>query len=448
MNKKDVIIIGAGLTGLTLAFYLKKKGKKVLVIEKEAVAGGSIRTFRENGFIFESGPNTGTLSNPEIIELFEELDGCRLQTARKEANRRLILKNNRLHALPAGMISGMATPLFSWKDKFNLLLEPFRKKGTDPDESIASLTARRLGKSFLDYAVDPFISGIYAGDPNTIITRYALPKLYALENNYGSFIRGAIRKAKEPKTERDKKVTKKIFSVEGGLESLIQALTESIGPENILLNNASVTVSGAAHNWTVKTDQDEYTAPYIVSTVGPYVLPAIFPFAPETLLSRIDNLRYARIIQVSVGLSVFPGMDHNAFGVLIPAAEKRKILGVLYPSSCFDGRCPEGKVVLSVFLGGIRHPELFDLNDKEIRTLVLDELKNLYRLPELTPDYIHIFRHAHAIPQYEKNTGERLQAIEKFERHYPGIILAGNLRNGIGMADRVRQAVHIARSIP
>ena len=447
-NQTDIVIIGAGLTGLTMAFYLKKAGKRVVVVEKASHFGGAIRTFRKNGYIFDSGPNTGTLSTIEIVELFESLKGCTLETANKHSHRRLIYKNGKLHALPSGPLSGFFTPLFSWKDKFGILLEPFRKKGTDPDESIASLAARRLGKSCLDYAVDPFISGIYAGDPNTLITRYAIPKLYALEASYGSFIRGAIAKAKEPKSKKERKVSKEVFSLEGGLDHLISALVEAIGKQNIILE-ASPEISGDANSWQVKLSDLEIITPVVVSTVGSYALPSLFPFAPESIMSKVNNLRYAAVVQASVivSSSSLDGNDLRAFGTLIPSKEKRHILGILYPSSCFRDRCPEGKSLLSVFLGGIRFPEMIHLPDDEIEELIKNELRIVFRKPKLEPEQIQIFRHPYAIPQYEKNTGERLKAIQEFERIYPGIILAGNLRDGIGMAYRIKQATDIAHSL-
>jgi len=449
MRALDAVVIGAGLTGLTLAFYLRKQGKKVLLVEKSSRTGGTIRSFHENGYTFESGPNTGSLANPEIIELFDELkDRCTLQLPRKEAYRRLILKNGKLHALPSGIISGITTPIISVKDKFNILLEPFRKKGDDPDESIAALTLRRLGKSYLTYCVDPFISGIYAGDPNRLTTRYALPKLYALEANHGSFIRGAIAKAKQPKTEREKKVTNAVFSVEGGLSRLTQALTNAIGKENILLNNRSTVISGSAPNWNLRLSGMEVSTPTIISTVGSYALPELFPFAAKSLMNRINNLRYAPVVQVAVGIHARLGKAFQAFGALFPSAEKRNALGILYPSACFENRCPENKALLSVFLGGIRKPEMIDLSDQAIEQLVCDELRTVYRKPDLNPELMRIFRHTHAIPQYEQNSGDRLAAISEFENAYPGIILAGNIRDGISMAQRVKQATDISFFLP
>ncbi len=231
----EIIIIGAGLTGLTLAFYLIRNGKRVIIIEKEKHTGGVINTLNEQGFCFETGPNTGVLATSEIACLFEDLkDRCTLETANPKSKKRYILKNGKWEALPSGLLSAINTPLFTFGDKLRILGEPFRKPGTDPDESIAQLVKRRLGRSFLDYAVDPFISGIYAGDPAKLVTRFALPKLYTLEQNYGSFIRGAIKKRGEVKSESEKKATREVFSVKNGLGNLIKSLSDEIGEENII----------------------------------------------------------------------------------------------------------------------------------------------------------------------------------------------------------------------
>ena len=152
----DILIIGAGLTGLTTAFHLVRGGKQVHILECSDRVGGQIHTFREDGFVFESGPNTGVVSYPEVAELFMALSpACQLETAHEEAKRRLIWKGNSFRELPSGLFSAVTTPLFTLGDKFRILGEPFRAKGTNPDESVGELAARRLGKSFLNYAVDP-----------------------------------------------------------------------------------------------------------------------------------------------------------------------------------------------------------------------------------------------------------------------------------------------------
>ncbi len=446
MNKKaDFIIIGAGLTGLTLAYYLKKSGKNVIVIEKDGKAGGVISTTSENEFTFETGPNTGVLSTPEIAALFEDLTGsCILETANPKSKKRYILKNGKWQPLPSGLLSAITTPLFSLKDKFRILGEPFRKKGSDPDESLAQLVKRRMGQSYLDYAVDPFISGIYAGNPETLVTRYALPKLYALEQNYGSFIRGAIKKAKEPKSEAQKKATGEVFSVKGGLENLIKSLVKEFGADSLLTGLNDIKVEPKENGYLVSFsningEPEEIFTPQLVTTFGGASLQHILPFIPATIIAPVINAKYASVVQVAVGYKNWKGSPLDAFGGLIPSKEKRGVLGILFPSAIFKGRAPETGALLSVFLGGIKKPEIISKSDQEIRDIVMKEIRETL-FDNSEPDLFKIFRYSHAIPQYEKTSGERLYFIKKIQDQYPGLILAGNIRDGIGMADRIKQA--------
>ena len=226
-TKYDVVIVGAGLTGLTAGFYLSKSGKKVLLFETADRPGGVINSVREDGFLYETGPNTGVLSSVELVKLFDDLgDRCNLESANPVANSRWIWKGGRWHALPGGLKQAVTTPLFTWGDKFRILAEPFRRRGHDPLESVASLVRRRMGRSYLDYAVDPFISGIYAGNPEHLVTKYALPKLHNLEMQYGSFIRGGIAKSMSKKSPDETRVTRAVFSAKGGLSSLTDSMAD------------------------------------------------------------------------------------------------------------------------------------------------------------------------------------------------------------------------------
>jgi protoporphyrinogen/coproporphyrinogen III oxidase len=444
-TKTNIVIIGAGLTGLSLGHFLKKAGKDFIIIEKDNRTGGVINTSVEDGFIFENGPNTGVLSTVEIVQLFEDLnDRCFLETADKAAAKRYILKDGRWVALPSGPLSAIGTPLFTLKDKFRILGEPFRKPGTNPDETIAELVIRRMGKSFLDYAVNPFISGVYAGDPARLVTRYALPKLYNLEQNYGSFIRGAIAKGKEKKSDAEKKATREVFSVKGGLMNLINAMTEEIGWEKIFTARKNIIVKPQPSGYRIASEDNEDTGheiacDIVVTTTGGYSLSEMLPFVPAKTIQDITGLTYAGVVQVSAGYKRWHGDKLDAFGGLVPAVEKRKILGILFPSAIFKGRAPEGGALLSIFLGGIRDPEVIGMDDDEIAGIVLKEISQTLS-GRNNPDIIKINRYQHAIPQYEKSTGARLAAIDRIQQENPGLILAGNIRDGIGMADRVKQA--------
>ena len=454
----DVTVIGAGLTGLTTAYWLKRGGKNVHVVETDSRIGGQIKTQRFEHYIYETGPSTGAVSTPEVAELMNALaetsqGQCQIETAPDAAKRRLIWKGNRFWELPSGPISAITTPLFRFSDKLRILGEPWRKRGNNPDESVASLAARRLGQSFVDYAVDPFISGVYAGNPYTLVTRYALPKLYALERDYGSFIRGSIAKKKQPKTDRDRMATKKVFSAKGGLSNIPQAEADYIGMENISLGVSHVSISQEGQGW-ITTFQDangnrqQLQSRWVVTTCGAYSLPELLPFVDKERMDAIAQLVYSPIIEVNVGMSDTFGGDYCAFGGLVPTKEKQQILGILFPSACFTGRAPEGGALFSFYLGGVRNPEMMSKTDEEIQAIVIQNLHSMLKFPaQAKPDFIHIARHQRAIPQYNADSGQRFSAVESIQEQYPGLVLGGNLRDGIGMGHRITQAAKIANKI-
>lgn len=446
---KKIAIIGAGLTGLTTAFYLKKNNIDVTVFESNHHIGGVIHTEKKDGFIWETGPSTGVLGKPEAMELFEDLDALDiLETAPSLAGKRYIWKGKKLHPLPGDPISGLLTPLFSWKDKLGILFEPFRPKAENPDENLSSFVRRRLGESILQYAVDPFVSGVYAGSPDTIIPRYALPKLYNLEATYGSFIRGTIHKMKEPKTPRDLKATKKIFSAKDGLSTLINRLTLSIGEKHIKTDCKDVIVTKEEQGFSVSyTGSDTIHFDEVIFTGNAKGILKTFPFLQNKGLDAISKVRYTAVAEVAVGFEKWEGFPLDGFGALIPSKEGKRILGVLFMSSLFKNRAPSGGAMLSVFVGGERHPEYVSLSDKELKALVQEELTIILSIPNFNPTVFEISRHLEAIPQYDLLTPDRINAFKKAEENYPGLHLAGNGIGGIGMADRIKQGKELFLSI-
>lgn len=444
MNK-DIVVIGAGITGMTCAYQLHRKGKNIQILECQNRIGGQINTQKIGNFTFESGPNTGVVKHPEVAELFEQLDGaCTLETARESSKRRLVWKGDRFHALPSSLATALKTPLFTWYDKFRILGEPWRKKGNDPYESVASLAERRLGKSYVQYGVDPFLSGVYAGDPYKLPVRLALPKLYNLEQEYGSFIKGSIAKAKIPKTERDRKATKKVFSAKGGFSNLVNALANAIGSENITTGAQGITINPEAEGWTITYQKDgaqqQIHASKVVTTCGANSLPELLPFVDAETMKDISNLYYAPVVQIGVGMNDCGNNQWLAFGGLVPSREKKQVLGILFPSACFEGRCPEKGAAMAYFIGGARHPEMLKKTDAEFEALVNGCLVDMLKFPTGTKaDAIRVFRHERAIPQYEASTDARLTAVDKLQKQYPTLRIAGNLRDGIGIGDRIKQ---------
>lgn len=449
----DVVVLGAGLTGLTTAHYLHKFNKSFIVLEKENRIGGVINSKSENNFVYENGPNTGVIGNTTVVELFEELSlKLELELAGKQVNKRFILKNNKWESLPVNPIDAIITPLFTLKDKFRVLGEPFRQAGKNPHENLASFVKRRLGKSFLNYAIDPFIIGVYAGDPNYLIPKYALPKLYNLEQKYGSLIGGSIKKSFEQKTDEEKKVTRKVFSFKGGLSSLTKTLYVSAGIDQFILGSKNIIVNPIDNGYIVnfKNQQGEnltIKTKKIISTIGAYALESTFPFIDKAELNKITSLHYTKVIEIVLGFNKWHGRELDGFGGLIPFIEKRDLLGILYMSTLFKDRAPEGGALFSIFIGGVRRQDLIQLNDAEITKIVEKEFVDLLSLTTFNPDLFKIIRHNWAIPQYGEESGQRFETINLLENKYQGLLIGGNLRNGIGMADRIKQGKDLAKTI-
>jgi len=448
----DLVILGAGLTGLSLAHYLKNSGMNILVLEKKDKPGGVIHTRSKDGFIFEEGPNTGIVKYGEVAGLFEDLrPWCEPAIPDDSVKKRYIWKKNRWEELPSGLLGGIQTPLFSRKDKLRLLGEPFRRAGRDPEETLDRMVHRRLGRSFLNYAVDPFILGVYAGDPSAIVPAYALPKLYNLEQEYGSFIGGAIRKKFEKKSEMEQKATKNVFSMKGGLFNLVHGLYQSAGPGNFRFGVETSHVHPGGDHFQVickKAGREQHIkAKRVVSTAGAFELPDILPFLGKDELGHLSNLKYARVVHAAVGFKKWKGPELNGFGGLVPFVEGRDILGALFMSAFLPNRAPEGGELLSVFMGGVRREDIYNLPDDQLIEVMAGELKDMFRLPAFDPHLLNISRYEHAIPQYGKESKQRLETIRKIEHHHRGLIIAGNLRDGIGMADRIKQASDIASAI-
>jgi len=354
--------------------------------------------------------------------------------------------------LPSGLISAASTPLFTLKDKFRVLGEPFRKKGENPEENLSEMVKRRLGESFLNYAIDPFISGIYAGSPKYLIPKYALPKLYALEQNYGSFIKGAMQKAKEKKNNpRLQKATKEVFSAKGGLEQLIRALTESIGDENFLFNAEDTTIQPGKNEFTIQTEINkepvQISAKKVVTTSGGPDLFTLLPFLGAEEKTPFEQLKYAAVVQAIVGYKKWTGIQLNAFGGLVPTIENKNILGALFTSSFFSNRAPKGGALISVFMGGTKREDIFEMSDDKIEELLSSELAGMLGLTTFSPDLLKIYRYKYAIPQYGLSSAQRFDTIRSIQQKYPGLFMAGNIRDGIGMADRIKQARALAQEL-
>ena len=196
----DIAIIGAGISGLSAAHFLTQHGLRIAIWERENRAGGVIGTVKRNGFLAERGPNSVLDTSPALRRLIDEVGLSEsVVNPGDAAKNRYIVRGGQLQALPTSPLSFLNNRLFSARAKIRLLAEPFIKPSPeDADESLAQFTRRRLGEEFLDYAVDPFVAGVFAGRADMLSVRSAFPKLHRLEQEYGSLLRGAVHKRHPP----------------------------------------------------------------------------------------------------------------------------------------------------------------------------------------------------------------------------------------------------------
>jgi protoporphyrinogen/coproporphyrinogen III oxidase len=443
----DVLVLGGGISGLTAAFWLKKCGLSVHLLESAGRPGGCITTWGQDGFLFELGPNT-VLNNALEIDALSEAAGLldvRL-TAKPAAKKRFIVKGGRLVALPNNPASFLFTPLFSMRTKLGLLREPFVKPPADgADENIAAFVRRRLGEEMLQYAVGPFVSGVYAGDPERLSVRHAVPKIYALEEKYGSLIRGAIAKKKGPAPAGG------LFSFPEGLDALPRRLAEILG-DRYHPNSAVSRVERSPGGFRVTAAAPEGQTLTFSARAVVCALPA--PAASRALQplgggfpGRIRDLPYADVALVCLGFrrqDVVHPLD--GFGCLAPEVEGRNFLGCLFTSSLFAGRAPEGHVALSVFVGGAVHPERASEPEPELLPHVLKDVDDLLGLKG-SPVLTRIERWCPAIPQYNVGHGANKEAAAVLESENPGLFVSGNLLYGVSVGNCIQNATGVAHRV-
>ena len=240
----------------------------------------------------------------------------------------------------------------------------------------------------------------------------------------------------------------------GGMLPLSQAeaatLHSPLLPDNLYVCDAAVRPLAEGGFEVTYTDEagnvHSVTAKKVVTTCGAYALPSVLPFVKKEEMDKIANLVYAPVIQIGVGLRNVENHHYKAFGALIPSKEKKDVLGILFPSACFAGRASEAGETLAFFIGGVRHPEMLQWTDEQFVALVNDSLYSLLKYPEtVTIDEMRIFRHEHAIPQYQESSDDRYAIVEALQQRNPGLGIAGNLRGGIGMADRMKQGAEVGK---
>jgi oxygen-dependent protoporphyrinogen oxidase len=434
---KSIAVLGAGVTGLVAAHRLTQLGHRVRVFEQSDRAGGAVRTERTDGWLIEAGPNSLLSGEPALAHVVDEL-GLSQQVihASPLAKHRYIVRRGRLIRAPLSPPAFLTSSLFSPLAKVRILSELLApRRVRTSDVSLAEFVRGHFGSEFVDYALTPFVSGVYAGNPTRLSARYAFPKLWQLEQTHGSLLRGQLAEAKARRNKSEPAPT--IFSFAQGLQTLTDTLVTRL-PVGAIAFNAALDAITPGEKWNVIWNQTDATHTQafddLVVALPAHALARLrIGSLAERPLAALDGVEHPPVTSLFLGFRrelIAHSLD--GFGALVPAVEKRSILGVLFSSSLFPQRAPDGHVALTVMIGGTHRPELASLPLDQLLALVLPDLSQLLGISG-DPIFVRHTVWSRAIPQY--NLGhERFGAtMALVERNHPRLYIGGQARDGISL---------------
>jgi len=347
------------------------------------------------------------------------------------------------------------TKLFSAKSKFRVFAEPFIGRSKDGYyQSISDFVKRRLGKEFLDYAINPFVAGVYAGNPEELSVKSAFPKLYDLEEKYGGLIVGAIKSMRERKRRAEKsKQSAKMFSFINGMQVLPKAIVNHLGEKVNLFSEVTSIEKRIEDGYKIVYNQageiKTLSADVIISTVPGYIASELFKSFHESqqVETHLSSIYYPPVLVLYLGYNKSDVvLELDGFGFLIPSKERKSFLGAIWSSVIFPNRAPEDTAVFTLFVGGARDPEVGNIDKEILIKKVRGEFENIMKISS-EPVYVSYRYWSKAIPQYNIGYIEHERYFAEFENKNPGIILSGNYRVGISVGDCIKNAKEIAEKI-
>lgn len=462
-----IAIIGAGISGLCTAHYLIREfssagtSMEIVLFEADGVAGGKMRTIGDRGFRIEWGPNGFLTNKPHALELVREMSAeDRLARSSDLARKRFIFSGGVLHRLPETPGAFLRSRLLSLRGKLRILGEPLAPgPPAGVDESLGDFARRRLGSEALEKLIDPMVTGIYAGDPDTMSLESCFPLICDLERRYGGLVKGMFALRRERAKEGEKREMSAgpggvLMSFDHGVQTLTEILATKLADGLHL--HARVDRVGSRNGKIILALEEDGLRAELETDVAVVATPAyaaaeVLEGLDPSLCGALRTIPYSPIAVVALGYDEPAlGGPPDGFGFLIPRREGRKILGALWDSSVFPNRAPEGKVLIRAMVGGVRNPELAGLPSEELMHLVRSELSVTMGVAA-EPVLSRAFFHEMGIPQYLVGHGTVLGRIDGRLAGHPGIYLTGNAYRGIALNDCVVQsrltAQRIARDV-
>lgn len=447
-----IAIIGGGISGLSAAYQLKKANKDFVLLEANSTLGGKMGSYRKGGFTIETGPNTVLINNGEIKKLIEDLGLWeRLISPNEEAvNQRFVLKNNQLEAIPTSLKAAFNSKLVKVSTILSVIKEPFQAVNSE-EESLANFICRRLGKQILNDFITPFVTGIYAGDPEKMSSNYVLDILKEAEIKHGSVLKGMpkLLKAKKIKNAPLNLPKQKIFTFKNGLQDLVTAIESKIQP-HVKYNSKVKQIERANGGYLIQVEGEELPlkADKIICCQPAFSAAKSLQNLSSQLSQNLLKIEYVPAVSVSIGVNR-KDLDFNypAFGILSRAIESVPFLGVLFNSRFFPHTSEnKEKELITVIAGGSRNPEILAKSDAEIKEEILSSLRSVIGFAG-KPDFIDLKRWKKGIPQYNLGYSEIEKSIETFLKENSSIKIAANYFKGVSVSDCIKNGNLAAKEL-
>ena len=455
---RKVVVIGGGISGLACARRIADEdtGAQITLLEASSRVGGNIKTEDSSGFVCEMGPSGFLNRHPSTLALAERVGlGDAIITGCEQVRRRYIYSDGKLRRFPDSPQTFLTTDLLSVKTRARVLLEPAIPPSENiDDETVGSFAARRLGKEAADLLIDPVISGIYAGDPNRLSLRAAVPELASMDGNGKSLLTGLLQaRRRSPDTPSAAPSTigrRRYVSFSGGLGQLTNALRDSLSGV-IRYDSPAIAVERDGAKWRLLVGGDNPTEIIADAVVSAAPAPAVRKYLSglhDDIDTACARTPYAPVAMVALGFRE-ADIPHPlaGFGYLVPSREGGSVLGGLWSTSIFPGqRGGPGKVLLQAVLGGAREPEICQLDDDVLIRRARTQFKRALGI-SASPIHARVYRHHLGMPQYEVGHTRRVSRAEAALLNFPGLFLTGNAFRGVGInactadADRTADAV-------
>ena len=449
-----ISIVGAGISGLATAqaVLARKPDAEITLFEADQRIGGKVWTETStDGYLCEGGVNGFLDKIPRTLELCQEA-GVSPVRADASAQKRYVYSRGELHKLPEKPPEFLKSRLLSVPGRLRVIYETIAGGTNNPDETLAQFATRRLGREAYERLIDPMASGVFAGDASRLSLKSCFPRIHEIEMEYGSLIRGLIKLQRKAKREGKKNTPGPgpggtLTSFATGMSALTDNLAEQLG-SRIRTATPVKDISRSGNRYLLHLDDDSVDECDVLILAAPAHAQAQMLQAMDPVLAGLlGEIFYPSLSVCCVGYrknQVGPVLD--GFGFLIPSKEQRAILGTIVDSNVFPGRAPEGSILLRSMVGGARTPELALLPDEQLISRVRSDLQDIVGI-KAEPDFIRIFRHTRAIPQYLVGHAARLEAIDENLQRHPGLILTGNAFKGVSLNDCVVNAWKTAESL-